>query len=102
MKSAVLELEERLEDCVIKARVYIPDRKDFSLEMIYTLLYEQCPMQAPSLRDIQRKAKALKDLGVNLGEFKCGNTPFYSRLGAEMIVNELKFKVKNPLEVIDD
>ena len=97
MKSASLELEERLEDCIIKGRVVIPSRKDFSLQMIYTLLYEQCPSKAPSLRLIQEAAKTLKEIDFDLGEFKVGRTPFYSRKGAEAIIEELNFRVKTPL-----
>ena len=108
MKSAITleELEDKLEDCVIKGRIYIPDRKEFSVAQIYALLYAQCPLEAPSDRQIQRKIRDLKDLGETLGEFKCGNTPFFDRFGTEMIINKLKFKVKNPcknpLEVTND
>lgn len=95
MKTA--SIEEKLEDLEIKGRVLLPkNRRDFSAKAIALLLYDQCPMTAPSLRTIQRAISELKDLGLEpiLNPIFCGNTPIYSRLAAEMILAKLKFKVK--------
>jgi len=90
----IANLEEKLEDIHIKGRVKLPDLPAFSVSMIVMLLNEQCPMTAPCLRTVQRAASELKKLGVELTGDQIGNTPYYDRLSTEMILVELKFKVK--------
>jgi hypothetical protein len=92
MKTA--SLEEKLEDMQIKGRVRLPAFPAFSASMIATILNEECPMTAPCLRTVQRAISDLKKLPVELTGYQIGNTPYYDRISTEMILVELKFKVK--------
>lgn len=93
MKTA--NIEEKLEDACIKGRVSIPDRPAYSVRMISILLNEQCPTTAPSVRIIQKAIAELKCLGIDLAEYKVGHTPYYPRFSVEMILVQLRFKVKS-------
>ena len=96
MKSATLDHDcDALEQLEIKGYIALPDnRKAFSVAMILVLLNDQCPLQAVGRRTVQRAIADLKNLGINLNFIQSGNTPYYDRLATEMILIELKFKVR--------
>jgi len=94
MKNAALD--EQIEEVAIKGWIEMPDRLSFSARMITKLIEICCPLESLSLRRVQQKIQYLTSLGIE--DFKnptmCGNTPYYSRLATEMVLIELKFKVK--------
>lgn len=94
MKNATLEQE--LEQIGVKGWVQMTDRPSFSAKMITQLIQYSCPLEAVSLRRVQQAAKYLTDIDIPSlqNPEKCGNTPYYSRRATEMILIELKFKVK--------
>lgn len=98
MKSATLDAE--IEQLEIKGWVEIPNREAFSVRMIAKIIDSQCPLYSPSVRTIQRAIAELRDLNVDpnlnpiLHPIWSANTPYYNKLATEMIILQLKFKVK--------
>lgn len=98
MKSATLDAE--IEQLEIKGWVEIPNREAFSVRMIAKIIDSQCPLYSPSVRTIQRAIAELRKLELDsiLNPIWSATTPYYDRLATEMIIVQLKFKVKNPTE----
>lgn len=92
MKNATLEAE--IEQLEIKGWVEIPNRSAFSVRMIAKMIDVQCPMTSPSIKTIQRAIAKLRGYDISLTGTLVGNTPYYDRFTTEMILAELKFKVK--------
>jgi hypothetical protein len=92
MKNATLERE--LEDMRIKGWVQIPDIPSFSVRMIAKIIDASCPLNAVSLRTIQRAIVELRKLGVALDSTLISTTPYFDRFSTELIILQLNFKVK--------
>ena len=92
--NGVEEVDE-LEQLEIKGWIQLPEnRKSFSVAMILVLLNIQCPLQAVCRRTIQRAIADLRLLEVHLNSVMVGNTPYFDVFSTEMILVQLKFKVK--------
>ena len=94
MKNAEQTLEKELEAIEIKGYVAVPDRPSFSVRMISRMIDISCPMTSVSLRTIQRAIAELRDMGVDLTGSMVSNTPYFDRFSTELILLQLKFKVK--------
>ncbi len=92
MKNATLERE--LEDMQIKGWVQIPDIPSFSVRMIAKIIEASCPLNAVSLRTIQRAIADLREIGVPLTGSMISTTPYFDRFSTKLIIVQLKFKVK--------
>lgn len=95
----VANLEQDLCDLeVSRGLLELPsNRSDYSVRMIAKLIALQSPNDAVSVRTIQRaiaQLRDLEDLKDLLNPTYKANTPYYGRLAAELILIQLKFKVK--------
>ena len=96
MKNAVLDAEtDELDRLEVKGCIQLPEnRKAFSVAMILLLLNDQCPLEAVSRRTVQRAIADLRNLGIQLNSIMSGNTPYYDAFSTELVLTQLKFKVK--------